>query len=132
MERKIFVTGGTGYVGTALVPVLETLQSGVRGVDINHSALTTHYQLRSLAEAVAARPHAELDAEALLVGESTVATSYSDAPGTPNRRLVFLSRYDGDNADADNDPFTGVDQDLLWLRVQLADSTRSIETLLQR
>jgi hypothetical protein len=42
---------------------------------------------------------------------------------------VFLSRYDGDNADTDNDHFTGTDDGLLWLQVRIAGTGASIESL---
>ena len=50
--------------------------------------------------------------------------------GTPYRALVYLWRYDGDNADADNDPFTGIDPELLWMKVEIENSPLSFETLL--
>jgi hypothetical protein len=42
---------------------------------------------------------------------------------------VFLSRYDGDNADGDGDPFTGTDGDLIWVRVEIPGTTLDIEAL---
>ena len=70
-----------------------------------------------------------MDAAALAAGDATVPTSFSDSAGTNDRRLVYLSRYDGDNADADDDPFTGVDDDLIWVRVAIENSTQALETL---
>ena len=55
---------------------------------------------------------------------------YSDAAGTESRRLVFLARYDGDDGDGDKDPFTGTDAGLLWVRVTIEDSPRSLETVI--
>jgi len=45
-------------------------------------------------------------------------------------RNVFLSRYDGDNADTNNNPFDGVDAGLIWVRVEIAGSSLSIESLI--
>ena len=46
--------------------------------------------------------------------------------------LVYLSLYDGDNADADDDPFTGTDADLLWIRVEIDGSVLSLQTVRAR
>ena len=46
--------------------------------------------------------------------------------------LVYLSRYDGDNADGDNDGFTGTDADLSWIRAAIADTPVSLHTLVTR
>ena len=42
---------------------------------------------------------------------------------------VFIWRYDLDNADADGDPFTGGEPDMLWLQIASADGSFTIETL---
>ena len=59
-------------------------------------------------------------------------TSYSELAGSPGRLLVYLSNYDGDNADADGDPFTGTEPDLLWIRVEIEDSVHALETVRAR
>ena len=43
--------------------------------------------------------------------------------------MVLLSGYDGDNADADDDPFTGTDAGLLWVQVQVEATSHARETL---
>ena len=43
-----------------------------------------------------------------------------------------LSLYDGDNLDADNDPFTGTEADLLWIRLDIEDSVHTLETIRAR
>ena len=66
----------------------------------------------------------------MAINNPTVAsTVYSDAAGATNRRLVYLSRYDADNADGDNDFFTGMDAGLVWVRVELEGTTQAIEGL---
>ena len=51
-------------------------------------------------------------------------------PGVPpGRLLVYLSLYDGDNADADDNPFTGTDPDLLWIRIDVEDTVHTLETI---
>ena len=43
--------------------------------------------------------------------------------------LVYLSLYDGDNLDGDNNPLTGADPDLIWIRVEIEDSVQSLQTV---
>ena len=43
---------------------------------------------------------------------------------------VFIWRYDVDNADNDDDPYTGGEADLLWLSIASEDGTFRIQTLL--
>jgi hypothetical protein len=59
-----------------------------------------------------------------------IPAPYSDSAGTKSRRLVYLARFDGDNADADNNPFTGTDSGLLWVRVTIEDSPRALQTVI--
>ena len=116
----------------ALVPFLETLATGVMGAGINKNHTVDQFSLLSKFEETLAQPFDALDAEAVATGNPSTATSLSDPVGTESRRLVFLSRYDGDDADTDGDPFTGVDEDLLWLRVEIEESPHGLETLITR
>ena len=122
----------TTLVALALAPAIDALISGIQGAGIHASMTEEHYHLVGRLEEVLAEPFDDLDAEALAVGNPAVATTYSDAGGTPRRRLVFLARYDGDDADADGDPFTGGDDGLLWVRVDLENTGRTLETLASR
>jgi len=83
-------------------------------------------------EETLALPFAELAQQADLVADPKVLIPppYSDPAGTEFRRLVFLARYDGDNADGDKDPFTGIDAGLLWVRVTIEGSPRALETVI--
>lgn len=118
-------------VMTALVPALEALAPGVIGTRIHAGLVEDHYALSSRLEELLAEPFADLDAAATAAGSATVPASYSDivtnTSGRQVARNVYLSRYDADNADADDDPFTGTEADLLWLRVEIAGET--LETL---
>ena len=116
----------------ALVPAVDALQTGLLGADVHEDHVVVHYRLLGKFEAVLAEPHEPLDAEALVVGSPDVATSFSDPAATENRRVVFLARYDGDNADGDGDPFTGGDQGLLWVKVEIEGTTHAIETLISQ
>ncbi len=119
-------------IAALLVPALDAMQGGIQGGAIHAEAAQNHYRLVAKMEQALAVPFAELLAQADLVAGPTVPVPppYSDPAGSAHRRLVFLARYDGDNADADNDPFTGVDAGLLWLRVALEDRPRALETVI--
>lgn len=80
-------------------------------------------------EQLLAEAPASLDAAAQAAGAPTTPTSYSDAPGTPDRRLVFLARYDLDNADGDGNPFTGGDAGLIWVRVAIKNQVIALESV---
>jgi len=117
----------------ALVPALDALIPGVAGSGIHESIAEDHYQLTGKLEQVLVEPFGQLNSAAVAAGSPTTPTSYSDvftyASGRQITRNVFLSRYDADNADADNDPFTGTDDGLLWVRVAIAGTGYRIESL---
>ncbi len=115
-----------------LVPALEAMQSGIQGSGIHTQLAQNQYRMISKLEQTLALPFTELLIEADLVADPTVLipAPFSDAAGTESRRLVYLGRYDGDNTDADNDPFTGTDAGLLWVRVTIENSPRSLETVI--
>jgi hypothetical protein len=117
----------TVIVAVSLVPALEALQIGILGADVHESRVTLHYHLAGKLEEVLARPFADLAVEAVAAAGSP--TAYSDAAGAPDRRLVYLAGYDGDDADGDGDPFTGADPGLLWVRVEIESTPYVLETL---
>jgi len=123
----------TLLIVTTLVPALEALQPGIAGTGIHETLSEDHYQLIARLEEVLAEPFADLDNAETAAGNSTTPTSYSDVftyqAGRQITRNVFLSRYDGDNADTDNDPFTGTDDGFLWVRVEIAGTVLSMEAL---
>lgn len=112
-----------------LVPAMRALQTSVTGADVHGDLASAHFRLTSRLEELLAEPFADLSDAAIAAGAPTTATSYSDAAGPPGRLLVYLSFYDGDNADADNDPFTGTDPDLLWIRVDIEDTVHTLQTI---
>lgn len=116
-------------IALVLGSVIEGLFTGLRGAEIFESRTEDGFHLASLVEETLAAPFSALDAEALSVASSTVPTAYSDAPGSARRRLVYLARYDGDNADGDGNRFTGGDDGLLWIRVQIENTEMALETL---
>ncbi len=120
----------TALIAITLVPAMEALTPALQGAAIHESSSVQQFHLAARLETLLAEPFAALDAEAVAINDPTVAsTVYSDAAGVANRRLVFLSRYDADNADADNDFYTGMDAGLVWLRVEIEGTTQAMEGL---
>ena len=122
----------TLLIAIMLVPALEAMQSGIQGSGIHTRIAQNQYRMISKMEQTLALPFDELLTQADLVADSTVLIPepYSDAAGTESRRLVYLARFDGDNADTDNNPFTGTDDGLLWLRVTIENGPRALETVI--
>ena len=122
----------TVLISVSLVPAMEALRTGLIGSGIHVDAVELHYHLQAKLEELLAEPTASLDAAALEAGSETALSSYTEPSSTNRRRLVYLSRYDGDNADSDDNPFTGVDPGLLWLRVEIENTAMSVESLVTR
>ena len=119
-------------LAVVLVPAIRALQTGIVGANVHADVATSHYRLTSRMEELLAEPFLELSDAAIAAGGSTVPTSYSEPAGPPDRLLVFLSLYDGDNADADNDQFTGTEDDLLWISVEIEGSVYALQTVRAR
>ena len=100
-----------------LVPAIQALQTSMTGAAVHADLTSVHYRLMSRMEDVLAEPIASLEAAAIDAGSAFAPSSYSDAAGPPARLLVYLALFDGDNADADDDPFTGQDNGIVWVRV---------------
>ncbi len=115
-----------------LLPAADALRNGLEAGRLASSRAVLHHHVLGRLEEVLAEPFDRLDAEALAAGGPGTLTAYSDALGATDRRLVYLARYDGDDADADGDPFTGVDADLLWVRVELEGGSVGLQTLTVR
>jgi type II secretory pathway component PulJ len=124
----------TALIAVTLLPAMDALKPATQGMSTHEEQTVRHYALIAMLEAVVARPFSELDTEAVTINDPTVAsTTYSDAPATNNRRLVYLSRYDADNADGNGDFFdAGMDEGLLWVRVEIEGTDQAIEALTSR
>ncbi|MCP4334724.1 MAG: type II secretion system protein [Gammaproteobacteria bacterium] len=122
----------TLLIAIMLVPALDAMQSGIQGSGIHTQLAQNQYRMISKMEQTLALPFSELLQQADLVADPTVLipSPYSDSAGTEFRRLVYLARYDGDNADGNDNPFNGTDAGLLWLRVTIENSQRSLETVI--
>jgi hypothetical protein len=120
-------------IAILLVPAIDAMHSGIQGGHLHAEQAVQHGRLTGRLERVLAESFHELATQADAAGGPGVpVTAYSDAAGTAHRVVVYLARYDGDDADADADPFTGTDEDLLWVRVALEDTPDAIETLVTR
>ena len=122
-------TGGFSYVEVliatvlitlALVPALESLELGIRGSEIHEAELVRHHHLVARLEEVLAQPWSDLENEEQAAGGA--ASAYSDPPGTPDRRLVFLTGFD---ADGDTQPDPGI----LHVRAEIEATDHVLETL---
>lgn len=118
-------------IALALVPMMEALGPGLQGSQIHRDRAEVHFALSGKLEQVLAESFDDLDAAATAAGDFTVATTYSDlAADVPH--AVFIWRWDVDNADADDDPFTGGEDDILWIRVATVDDLTELQTLVSR
>lgn len=126
----------------ALVPAVDALHSGVLGRQVLETTSSEHYAVLSLMEEVLAEPFATLTSAAATAGDQSTPTSFSDAAGPPDRRLVFIALYDANDADGDGDVFTVPDPDLdgdsdpftgysglLWVRAEVEGSVTSLDSL---
>ncbi len=121
----------TLLIAVALVPMLEALQPGIQGAGIHRNQTEVQFALRGTMERVLAEPFESLDEEATAAGASTTSTTYSDLAATVPHE-VFIWRWDVDNADADDDGFTGGEDDILWIRVATQDGLTDLTTLISR
>ena len=122
----------TSLILISLTPMMDALRSATPSTGAHEDAVIQHLHLTAMLEDVLAKPFSLLEAAAIAAGNETAAASYSDLADATNRRLVYLSLYDGDNADGDDDPFTGVDPGLMWVRTEIEGTLMSIETLVNQ
>lgn len=116
-------------IAATAFPAADALHGAMAGALADTEATANHYRARGRLEEILAQPFSMVSAQA--VGH-TVPSSYSDAPGMADRRIVYVSTYDGDNADADSDPFTGTDPDLLWVNVEIEGTVIALSALKAR
>jgi hypothetical protein len=115
-----------------LVPMMDAVRGAISSASAHEDAAIQHLHLIAMLEDVLAEPFSSLETAATAAGGETVASSYSDLAGSNHRRLVYLSLYDGDNSDADDDPFTGVDPGLMWVRTEIEGTLMSFESLVSK
>ncbi len=120
---EIMIT--VAVIAIAILPIMDALQTSAQASGYQRQHVALHYHLMGGMESVLAESYTALEAEII---NSTTASSFSDASGTSDRRLVYLSKYDIDNVDLDNDVFTGTD-DVIWVKTELEGTNHSFETL---
>ena len=121
----------TLLIAVALVPMMEALGPGLQGSQIHRDQAGINFALTGKLEQVLAESFDDLDAAATAAGDYKIATSYSDA-GASVPHEVFIWRWDVDNADNDDNEFTGGEDDILWVRVATADGLTDLQTLISR
>ena len=121
----------TLLIMVSLVPAIDALQVGLLGSQVQSDTSQAHHHLTRKMEQLLATPYQELLEQADIVANpnTVIPAPFSDTAGSDSRRLVYLARYDADNSDNDNDPFTDPDAGLLWIRVAIENTTLSMETL---
>ncbi|MDJ0833727.1 MAG: type II secretion system protein [Gammaproteobacteria bacterium] len=119
----------TVIIAVSLVPALDALKPGIDGAALHQDQAQITFVLQGKLELVLAEPFSQLREAAKLAGSATAETSYSDAAASVPHG-VFIWPYDIDNADGDNNVFTGGEDDLLWIRVANSNDSHSLETLI--
>lgn len=117
-------------LSVVLLPAMRALQTSVIGANVHSELAADNFRLTSRMEELLAEPFPDLESAATAAGGPTNPTSYSDPAGPPGRLLVYLSLYDGDNSDADDNPFTGTDPGLLWIRVAAEGTVHDLQSIL--
>jgi len=116
----------------ALIPAIGAIRESIAVSREQGTLVTNSYSVFSKMEYVLVQPYETLAAAAVAAGNATSPASFSDPAGVPGRRIVYLASYDGDNDDSDNNPFTGGDPGLLWVKVQIEGEVLAMESLVSR
>jgi hypothetical protein len=116
----------------SLVPMSNAVRDAMNGSAAHEDAAIQQLHMVAKLEDLLAETFSSLETAATEAGGASVPTSYSDLTGSHNRRLVYLSLYDGDNADSDDDPFTGGDAGLMWIRTEIEGTLMSVESLVSK
>ena len=119
----------TVIIAISLVPALDALKPGIDGAVLHQDRAQITFVLQGKLEQVLAEPFTQLRDAAQIAGSETNKTSYSDTASVVPH-AVFIWPYDVDNADGDKNVFTGGEDDLLWIRVAVANGSQSLETLI--
>ncbi|MDJ0793001.1 MAG: type II secretion system protein [Woeseiaceae bacterium] len=127
---EVLVT--VALLAVLLVPVINALTTSSQGAEVHRDLANNHYRLTSRVEELLVEPFADLEAAAIAAGSPQTATTYSETAGVPGRLVVYLSACDGDNADGDNDLFTGTDDGILWIRVAVENTVHDLQTIRAR
>lgn len=113
-------------VAATVVPATTAIRGAMDTASADVESTAIHYRMFGRLEEVLAEPFSVVSQQS---ADESTPSAYSDSAGTTDRRLVYISHYDGDNADSDNDPFTGADADLLWIRVEIEGTAGFLQAL---
>jgi Tfp pilus assembly protein PilV len=116
----------------SLVPMTNAVRGAIDSSAVHEDTAIQQLHLTAKLEDVLAETFSSLEEAAADAGSASVPAIYSDGANAHNRRLVYLSLYDGDNADSDDDPFTGVDPGLMWIRTEIEGTLMSVESLVSK
>jgi len=119
-------------LAVALVPASSALRAASEHGRQSRDRLSIEYLARAKLETALAASWITLNDEAVITGGTTASTLWSDPVSEPNRRLVYVSPHDIDNADGDNNALTGVEAALLRVRVEVSGANILYETLVAK
>lgn len=110
-----------------LVPALDSLYTSFKGGDVISELSEKQYDLNTKMEDVLAESFDDLADAAETAGMASVPSSYSEDAGTPDRKVVFLSHYDGDTQ-----AFTTDETGLIWVRLVVEGGSEELYSLVAR
>ena len=116
----------TIIVSVTALPALTALSIAMQSSSAGLEMTEQQHRLAGRLDTLLAEPYATLEAAA---STPNAPTSLSDPLGSADRLLVYVAGYDGDNLDGDNDPFTGADPGLLWIRVEIENTRYAYQAL---
>lgn len=116
-------------VAIAIVPALDALGVALESASLHGENVVEHYALLGLFEEVLSADFDALELIEIAQVDDSLPSVLSDPPGTPGRRLIFISPWDLDDSDGDGDPLTGTDSDVLMIRAEAEASGRAFQTV---
>lgn len=119
-------------LAVALVPASSALRAASEHGRTSRDHLTVEYLALAKLEDALAASWDTLNNEAVSTGGVTESALWSDPAGPTNRRLVYVSPHDINNADADNNPLTGVEAGILRVRVEVSGTNILYQTLVAK
>ena len=116
----------------ALVPASNALRTASEHGRVSRERLAVEYLAVAKLETALAASWQALEGEATKTGGTPESTLWSDPVGSTNRRLVYVSPHDLNNADGDNNLLTGVEAGILRVRVEVSGTNIQFETLVAK
>ena len=116
----------------ALVPASSAIRAASDHGRFSRERLAIEYLALAKLETALAASWETLEDEAAKTGGTTESTLWSDPAGQTDRRLVYISPHDINNADGDNNLLTGVEAGILRVRVEISGTNILYETLVAK